>query len=377
MSAAAGFLAAAAQALSSMSLYGAGHPTRDRALAACHERLRALQREGGAHQLFSFAGGEVVHGRTSMPEMRHWQWAARLDAAGVQRIELAGEVDAAELEALLATMLARIYGEPAGGADGGHLRIGPAATPASGTARLAAPDDVGVEVGAMREILAGAAAGRVDAAAAQALARAIAALRARAGGHAVPIVRLPDFDDYLVMHSLNTAALAHALAGELRLGRAGAHAACVAGLLHDVGMTHVPGEVLRRNALDTAGRAAVEEHVRIGARLVLESAPELESAAVVAFEHHLAPDGSGYPRLGATRTPHLLSQLVRTCSVYSAVTSSRFHWPAWPAELALRHLEQRAGREFASDCVAALAALLRQPGVARHVEAGAEALAGG
>lgn len=365
MSAAAAFLSATAQALSSMSLYGAGHPMRARAVAGCHERLRALQAGGGAHQLFSFAGGEVVHGATPLPEMRHWQWAARLDAAGVQRLEFAGDVDAAELEALLGTLLARIYGNGSdGAADGSHLRVGPAAAGEPGPDGGAAFVDMGAEVDAMREILATAACeARVDAAAVQALARAIAALRARAGGRAVPIVRLPDFDDYLVMHSLNTAALAHALAGELRLGRAGAHAACVAGLLHDVGMTHVPTEVLHRNTLDDAERAAIEEHVRIGARLVLERAPELESAAVVAYEHHLAPDGSGYPRLARPRAPHLLSQLVRVCSVYSAVTSSRFHWPAWPTELAVRYLERGAGREFAAECVGAFAALVRQPGV--------------
>ena len=116
MSAAAAFLSATAQALSSMSLYGAGHPMRARAVAGCHERLRTLQRAHGAHQRFSFAGGEVVHGVLPLPELRNWQWAARLVSAGVEELEVTGEVEVGELEALLATLLARIYGNAADGA---------------------------------------------------------------------------------------------------------------------------------------------------------------------------------------------------------------------------------------------------------------------
>ena len=379
MSAAAAFLQATAQALSSMSLYGAGHPMRARAVTGCHARLRALQQEHGAHQLFAFAGGEVVHGVVPLPELRNWQWAARLVSAGVQRLEFTGDVAADELERLLATLLARIYGNAADGVDdSGHLRVGPAVdAPTHGDAAWTF-DTMHAEVAAMRALLAGAATSAgIAGAEAQALARALAAMRARAGGRTVPLVRLPEFDDYLVMHSLNTASLAHALAGELRLGRAGAHAACVAGLLHDVGMTRVPAAVLQRNTLDADERLAVEEHVRTGARIILESAPELEAAAVVAYEHHLLPDGCGYPRLARPRAPHLLAQLVRVCSVYSAVTSSRFHWPAWPTELALRYLESGAGREFDADAVAALVSLARQPGVLVRVgDAAEEALVG-
>lgn len=372
MNPAAAFLSATAQALSSMSLYTAGHPTRARAVATCHERLEALQRTHGDHQRFAFAAGEVVHGLAPLPEMRNWQWAARLASAGVEQLELAGRVEVAELEALLVTLLARIYGSGSAAAGDAHLRIGPPAADASAAGDGWRIDDVATETAAMRALLDGVATRcTVDGAAAQALARALAVLRTRAGGRAVPIVRLSEFDDYLVMHSLNTASLALALAVDLRLGRAGAHAACVAGLLHDVGMTHVPADVLRRNTLDAAGRLAVETHVRIGARIVLESAPELESAAVVAYEHHLLPDGTGYPHLARPRRPHLLSGLVRVCSVYSAVTSSRFHWPAWPPALAVRYLEQGAGREFDADCVAALAALVREPGTLVGVDADA------
>ena len=387
MSAAAEFLASVAQAMSSMSLYGVGHPTRARAVDGCLARLRALQHERGGEQRFSFARGEVLHDTVPIPGMRHWQWAARLAAAGVHRLDVGTEVGTAELEELLGHLLARIYGR-AGGAgvdvvaadDAGHIRIGGAGEPATGAQGDGGRpfDDLDAEVEATRALLARVAhAGTVAGAEAQAVARALAAVRARAGGRAVPLVRLPEFDDYLVMHSLNTASLALAVAGALRLGRAGAHAACVGGLLHDVGMTRVPPHVTAGSTLDAEGRATMEDHVRVGARLILESAPELESAAVVAYEHHLQPDGGGYPRLARSRAPHLLAGVVRVCSVFSAVTSSRFHWPAWPTELSVRFLEQGAGREFDADAVAALAALARTPGAFVGVGPAAEAAAAG
>lgn len=372
MSSPVSFLNALAQALSTLNLYTPGHPVRARAVGACHARLRELQ-AGDAQPLFSFLGDEVIYGTQSLHELRQWQWAARLSSAGVQRLEFTGPVSESELELVLEHLLARLGGTAAGDGGAGAVRFGavglredtPATDPDGAPARAAVPElgyPLVEEVTAMREVLARAAThGVVAGDTVRAVARSLVAVRPRHGGAVIPIVRLASFDDYLVSHALNVASLGAALAEALGMGRAAVQAAAVAGLLHDVGMTRVPAEVTGKNRLTPDERRLVEDHVRVGARMILETAPALEVAAIVAFEHHLRPDGRGYPLLAPARAPHPQSQLVRICSVYHALTASRFHWPAWDRDRALIYLEERAGTEFDAEMVAAFARLVRAP----------------
>jgi putative nucleotidyltransferase with HDIG domain len=366
------FLNALAQALSTLNLYTPGHPVRARAVAACHARLRELQ-TGDATPLFSFLGDDVIYGTQSLHEMRQWQWAARLSAAGVQRLEFTGRVTEAQLEEVLDHLLARLGGAGEGDVGSGTVRFGAvglredAARPeADGQPARPAVPELGYplveEVTAMRHLLAGAARdGVVDGDTARAIARSLVAVRPRDGGKVIPIVRLASFDEYLVSHALNVASLGAALAEALGMGRGAVQAAAVAGLLHDVGMTRVPREVTGKNQLTPEERRLVEDHVRVGARMILQTAPALEVAAIVAYEHHLRPDGRGYPVLGRARTPHPHGQLVRICSVYHALTASRFHWPAWDRDRALTYLEGRAGEEYDAEMVRVFAALIRAP----------------
>src|SRR5258705_12205003 len=82
------FLTSFAQSVATMALYGPSHPARKRAVDGAYRILRDLQ----AHEArpeFSFLGDEVVYGALPLREMRDWEWAARLAAAGGQRLEVA------------------------------------------------------------------------------------------------------------------------------------------------------------------------------------------------------------------------------------------------------------------------------------------------
>ena len=68
-----------------MALYGPSHPARTRAVDASYRILRELQVHD-ARPEFSFLGDEVVYGQHPLREMRDWEWAARLAAAGVHEV---------------------------------------------------------------------------------------------------------------------------------------------------------------------------------------------------------------------------------------------------------------------------------------------------
>jgi len=93
----------------------------------------------------------------------------------------------------------------------------------------------------------------------------------------------------------------------------------VAGLLHDLGKTCIPREILvKPGKLTDSERLVIREHPIVGARMLLASAEPMELAAVVAYEHHVMLDGGGYPALPDARGAQYASMLVHvsaTCTM--------------------------------------------------------------
>ena len=85
------FLYAFAQSISTMNLYKQGHPARERVIDRSYALLLDMLKED-SHPDFSFLGEEVVYGKTSLREMRDWEWSRRLNAMGIQRLEFDPEV---------------------------------------------------------------------------------------------------------------------------------------------------------------------------------------------------------------------------------------------------------------------------------------------
>ncbi|HRP08228.1 MAG TPA: HD domain-containing protein, partial [Gemmatimonadales bacterium] len=101
---------------------------------------------------------------------------------------------------------------------------------------------------------------------------------------------------YPQFHAVNTALLSMAVGTSAGIDHAGRHRLGLAALLHDIGMTQLPEELSGRESLSDQDRALVESHTARGAKFLIEvGGRSLDLAAAVAFEHHLRPDGNGYP----------------------------------------------------------------------------------
>jgi putative two-component system response regulator len=180
-------------------------------------------------------------------------------------------------------------------------------------------------------------------------------------GTVLPLLQLKEFDQYTTTHSMNVAVLAMALAEALALGSAEVRGVGVAGLLHDLGKVRVSKEVLLKpGKLTEAERAEIQRHPVEGARILLAGDQPLDLAAVVAYEHHLMMDGSGYPCRHTPRDTHYGSRLVHVCDVYDALRTRRPYRDAWESESALQCIEQRSGMEFDPELAAAFTAMVRR-----------------
>jgi HD-GYP domain-containing protein (c-di-GMP phosphodiesterase class II) len=168
----------------------------------------------------------------------------------------------------------------------------------------------------------------------------------------VPQLPLRDMSEYNAVHGINVALLAMGGAEALKLEEQAVRAIGIAGLLADIGMVRVPIDLLAKTEqLNEAERAIVTRHPIDGAAIITEAEASLDLAAVVAYEHHLKPDGSGYPALVYPRSAHRVARLVAVCDTYHALRSPRPYREGWPEDIVFSHFQQRSGFDFDAEMV--------------------------
>jgi HD-GYP domain-containing protein (c-di-GMP phosphodiesterase class II) len=123
---------------------------------------------------------------------------------------------------------------------------------------------------------------------------------------------------------VNVTSLAMALGRSLNLGGPMLREFGFAALMHDIGKVHTPMEVLNKpDKLTDEEFEIIKRHVVDGAH-VLRRTPEMPALApVVAFEHHLKQDLSGYPEGIGSRTLNLCTMVVSIVDVFDALRSTR------------------------------------------------------
>jgi HD-GYP domain-containing protein (c-di-GMP phosphodiesterase class II) len=181
------------------------------------------------------------------------------------------------------------------------------------------------------------------------------------GTTTIPHLPLHDMQEYNAVHGISVALIAMGAAELLRYEERAVRAIGLAGLLHDIGMVRVPIELLAKAENFTeAERQIVTRHPIDGATIITEADATLDLAAVVAYEHHVKPDGTGYPPLTFARRPHRISTLIAVCDTYHALRSPRPFRDAWPPEIVFSFMQQRSGFDFEPEMIEAVTTLMRQ-----------------
>jgi putative nucleotidyltransferase with HDIG domain len=138
------------------------------------------------------------------------------------------------------------------------------------------------------------------------------------------LTALKKYDNYTFTHMVNVSALAMAQARSLNLDGALLREFGFAALMHDIGKVHTPLEVLNKPGQLTKEEFDImKRHVVDGAH-ILRRTPEMPALApIVAFEHHLKQDLSGYPENIGSRRLNLCTMIVSIADVFDALRSNR------------------------------------------------------
>jgi putative nucleotidyltransferase with HDIG domain len=138
------------------------------------------------------------------------------------------------------------------------------------------------------------------------------------------LTALKRYDNYTFTHMVNVAALAMAQARSLNIEGPLLREFGFAALMHDIGKVHTPLEVLNKpGKLERDEFDVMKQHVVDGAH-ILRRTPEMPALApIVAFEHHLKQDLSGYPENIGSRKLNLCTMIVSIADVFDALRSNR------------------------------------------------------
>lgn len=154
-------------------------------------------------------------------------------------------------------------------------------------------------------------------------------------------------DDYTAEHSLNVGLLAitfgrHLGASEEDLNKLG-----LAGTLHDVGKMRTPLEILNKEGRLTEEEFSVmKSHSQHGRDILMAHRAVDNGSVDVAYGHHEALDGSGYPRKIKAAGINNFTRIVTICDVYDAITSDRVYKEGRSSLEAMKILYQNRGTKF-------------------------------
>ena len=350
---AAEFLTSLGNLLSVAGLYPGNHPARQQSQERCWSHLQGLlEREEPS---FSFLDDVVLYGSELMHQFRSWELGLHLYENGIERIEFRRGIERQELGKLADYLQERLAGSTGDSIEEAetafpHIRVGGVALrPRSRHEGDAAKADAAVPLDEEVDVVGwiyeqAAERGQVPGAEVRLAVASLSLVLADLHHWGAGMIAIKSHDPYTAIHCVNVSILSMTFAECLGFLPDEVRIIGEAGLLHDIGKTRIPDEVLNKpGKLTVEERAVIEEHSVEGCRLALEPPLEHWLAATVAYEHHMASDGKGYPKMRYERDPHPVSRLVQVCDVYDALRTRRPFRGPMSGEESLTFLKDRAG----------------------------------
>ncbi len=155
------------------------------------------------------------------------------------------------------------------------------------------------------------------------------------------------YDDYTFNHSVNVTVISVMIGMSLHYTQNRLHDLGLGVILHDIGKTQIPLEIINKPAKLTDDEyAVVKKHTWHGFEL-LRSNPEIKiTSAHVALQHHERCDGSGYPRNLQGEDILEFARISAIADVYDALTNDRCYRKKLPVHKAYEILLENSGSHF-------------------------------
>jgi putative nucleotidyltransferase with HDIG domain len=349
-----------AAALRAAQLYAATHPLVTRTITALNDTLTLVHATVPSIAI-GIVGEELVVGDIPIPRAAEnmGELMRRLQQAGIERIVIDRGVQPTELTELVLNLGRTEPGKDptAALAKLPHIRVG----------RLQVEErvDAGIgDIATFRSLYSDAVSvagtlwesakveGIPDADQSRGIVDSLAQAVAQNRTALLALTALKSYDNYTFTHMVNVSILTMGQARGLGIDGALLREFGLSALMHDIGKVRTPTEILNKpDKLTDREFDILKRHTVEGAE-ILRRTPEMPALApVVAFEHHLRADGSGYPNTVVRPRLNLGTMLCGIADVYDAMRSQRVYQEAFPTDRILAVLQRNDGAQFDQNLV--------------------------
>jgi putative nucleotidyltransferase with HDIG domain len=159
------------------------------------------------------------------------------------------------------------------------------------------------------------------------------------------------YDLNTFVHIVNVSILAMHFSSKLGFTQDNVLNIGIAGLFHDIGKLYISRKIIGKQAKLTGEEfEKVKSHSALGAEILLKYVNAMGVLpVVVAFEHHLKYDLTGYPKLALSQKPHIASLIVSICDVYDALSQRRSYKSEYPPNMIYDFMIKERGKFFEPD----------------------------
>jgi len=167
----------------------------------------------------------------------------------------------------------------------------------------------------------------------------------------ITMTTLKDFDEYTFNHCVNVCIFSVVIGQRLGLSKLQLYELGLGGLLHDIGKMRIGEDVINKpGGLTDDEWAQLKEHPTEGLLLLFQlggfgDVPYRQM--LMAYEHHMKVDTTGYPQNTRPRVPSLFSRIVAVADGFDAGTSVRsYQYEPWPPDEVLKEMRDNPRRGF-------------------------------
>jgi HD-GYP domain-containing protein (c-di-GMP phosphodiesterase class II) len=162
---------------------------------------------------------------------------------------------------------------------------------------------------------------------------------------------LRDYDQYTFAHSVNVCIFAIALGKKLGFSRQALYELGMGALMHDIGKASMPIELTNKTGeLAEPEWELIKEHPTEGLLTLMEMRGLGDfplRPMLMAYEHHMKVDQTGYPGSIRARDPGLFGKIVAVADAFDAGTSRRsYQTTPWLPDAVLKEMRDNPARGF-------------------------------
>lgn len=149
-------------------------------------------------------------------------------------------------------------------------------------------------------------------------------------------------------HVRRVGKIAEILASKYSLPDSEAEILRLAASMHDLGKLAIHDSILAKpGALTLEEFEIMKTHSEIGYEMLKTSKrPLLQTAAIIARQHHENYDGTGYPQGLKGKEIHLYSRIVALADVFDALGNQRAYKEPWSNDKIKDYIKEQAGKKF-------------------------------